>query len=495
MPGSGNARWPSDRQNLFADRFAGRLFFIRKAQQQSLLDSSKQALLQEVQINMKDKFDTGIIRLALGAAMCAALTACGGGGSDGNSPSAGNSSVSVNTTGIAAIGSPIINGSVDLKCASGTTASTTTGKGGEWNVSLKNTDYPCVARVSGGTANGKDLPTALHSVLGTPGVANITPLTDIMVGVLSKEDPDTWFSGVKNGDLVSAITSGNLNDALIKLKTALATLPGKPVLPDGFNPLTTSFKAEKGDAGDDVLETYGAALTASGLSQSDAAINTANGTALTQQAYAAMAYTTPGITQIKIGSSVNLDGTFAIAIADPNRGQYVAKANIDTDGNVTSFTDAGKFTAVLSLLGNRVGQLCTGPANGVGSVVAGQPGQYVYVSSDLTEVTDLNELSGKTFDEYEDCVKSGTMAFANGTATFTDTNGNQDEPNANVAQALTAAGLAHPANHSVEHAKIYKYTANGVTKYAYITVNSTTGTDDPLTFDADTKYVTIGLSQ
>ncbi|KIX61693.1 hypothetical protein SZ30_31970, partial [Burkholderia pseudomallei] len=214
--------------------------------------------------------------------------------------------------------------------------------------------------------------------------------------------------------------------------------------------------------------------------------------ALTQQAYAATAFTTPGLTAIQTGSSVNLDGTFGIAIADPNRGQYTAKASIDANGNVTSFTDAGRFTGIVSILGNRVGELCT--ANGVGSVVAGQPGQYVYVSSDLTEVTDLNELNGKTFDEYEDCVKSGTMAFANGIATFTAASGNQDAPNANVAQALTAAGLADPANHSVERAKIYKYTANGITKYAYITVNSTTGTDDPLTFDADTKYVTIGLS-
>ncbi|WP_431819708.1 hypothetical protein [Burkholderia sp. F1] len=442
---------------------------------------------------MKDKFNTGITRLALGTAMCAAFTACGGGSSDGNSPSAGNNSVSVNTTGTAAIGSPIINGSVELKCASGTTASTTTGKGGEWNVSLKNTDYPCVARVSGGTSNGKDLPTALHSVLGTPGVTNITPLTDIMVGVLDKQDPDTWFSGVKNGDLVGAITSGNLDDALIKLKTAIATLPGKLVLPDGFNPLTASFKAEKGDAGDDVLETYGTALTASGLSQSDAAVNTANGTALTRQAYAATAYTTPGITQIKIGSSVNLDGTFAIAIADPNRGQYVAKANIDSNGNVTSFTNPGPFTAVLSVLGNRVGQLCT--SNGVGSVVASQPGQYVYVSKDLAEVTDLNELNGKTFDEYEDCVKSGTLAFANGTATFTDNAGHQDAPDTNIAQALTDAGRSDPANHSVMHAKVYKYTANGITKYAYLTVNSTMSPDSPLTFDTDTKYLTIGLTQ
>ncbi|OMT16352.1 hypothetical protein AQ794_04570 [Burkholderia pseudomallei] len=330
-------------------------------------------------------------------------------------------------------------------------------------------------------------------MLAAPGVTNITPLTDIMVGVLGKQDPSTWFANVSKGDLASSITTDNLNSALDKLKTALASLPGKPSLPDGFNPLNTTFKAQSGDAGDDLLESYGASLTASGLTQSEAAVDTANGQALTQQANSATAYTTPGLTAIQMGSSVNLDGTFAIAIADPNRGKFTAKATINADGNVTSFTDAGQFKAVVSLLGNRVGELCT--ANGVGSVVAGQPGQYVYVSSDLTEVTDLTELNGKTFDEYEDCVKSGTMAFANGSSTFTDTNGKQDAPNANVAQALTAAGLADSANHSVEHAKIYKYTANGVTKYTYITVNSTTGTDDPLTFDIDTKYVTIGLSQ
>lgn len=441
--------------------------------------------MKEEQSNMK------IARLAFAASMCAALVACGGGGGSG-APSADNTPTTT-TGGTAAIGSPIIGGTVQLKCASGATASAATGTDGSWSASLKSTDYPCVARVSGGQANGTALASALHSVAAAPGTTNITPLTDIMVGVLGKQEPGAWFDGAKGSDLTGTITAANLNSALAKLATALATLPGKPALPDGFNPLNSPFKAEKGDAGDGLLETYGAALTASGLSQLDAATKTANGTALTQTAYSAIAYTTPGVTAIQMGSSVNLDGTFAIAIADPNRGKFTAKATIDAGGNVKSFTDAGQFKAVISLLGNRVGELCT--ANGVGSVVAAQPGQYVYVSSDLTEVTDLTELNGKTFDEYEDCVRSGTMAFANGTATFTDTSGHQDTPNANVAQALTAAGLADTVNHSVEHAKIYKYTANGVTRYAYITVNSTTGTDDPLTFDTDTKYVTIGLSQ
>lgn len=438
---------------------------------------------------MKKLHNMRFPKLVLSSIAAAALAACGGGGSS----SAGNGATSVNTTGTAAIGSPIAGGTVALKCASGTATSTTTGTDGSWTVSLKATDYPCVAEVSGGQANGVALTSVLHSVLAAPGVTNITPLTDILVGVLGKQDPSTWFANVSKSDLANSITTDNVNTALDKLKTALASLPGKPSLPDGFNPLNTAFKAQSGDAGDDLLERYGASLTASGLTQSEAAVDTANGQALTQQANSATAYTTPGLTAIPMGSSVNLDGTFAIAIADPNRGKFTAKATIDADGNVTSFTDAGLFKAVVSLLGNRVGELCT--ANGVGSVVAGQPGQYVYVSSDLTEVTDLTELNGKTFDEYEDCVKSGTMVFASGSSTFTDTNGKQDAPNTNVAQALTAAGLADSANHSVEHAKIYKYSANGVTKYAYITVNSTTGTDDPLTFDIDTKYVTIGLSQ
>ncbi|BCM01773.1 hypothetical protein [Ralstonia pseudosolanacearum] len=426
--------------------------------------------------------------------MTAVLTACGGGG-DGSSATSNDGPVTNATTGVAAIGAPIIGGSVMLKCASGATASATTASDGTWSASLKTSDYPCAARVVGGQANGKNLASALHSVAAAPGTTNITPLTDIIVAVLGKQDPDAWFNGAKNGDLSSAITSNNLNGALGKLKTALATLPGQLQLPDGFNPINSTFKAAKGDAGDKLLETYGASLTASGLTQTQAAVNTANGQALTQRAYAATAYTTPGLTAIRLGSSVNLDGTFAIAIADPNRGQYVAKPSIDSNGNVTSFTDAGSFTGVVSTLGNRVGQLCT--ANGVGAVVANQPSQYVYVSSDMVEVTNLAELSGLAFAEFEDCRQSGTTTFdANGNATFTG-NDNPGQPDApvSIVQALTDAGRPDPANHSVMHAKVYKYTANGISKYAYITVNSTTSTDDPLTFDTNTKYVTIGVSQ
>src|SRR5262245_45039550 len=115
-----------------------------------------------------------IARLAFAASMCAALVACGGGGGS-NAPAAANTPTTT-TGGAAAMGSPIVGGTVELKCASGATASATTGTDGRWSASLKSTDYPCVARVSGGQANGTALASALHSVAAAPGTTNITPL-------------------------------------------------------------------------------------------------------------------------------------------------------------------------------------------------------------------------------------------------------------------------------------------------------------------------------
>jgi hypothetical protein len=439
----------------------------------------------------KKQCNTKVARLALAASLCVALAACGGGGSNSGTNSPTDTNPSVTTNGTAAVGAPIVGGTVSFKCASGATASATTAADGTYSVALKSADYPCVAQVAGGQANGAALASALHSVAASPGTTNVTPLTDLIVGVLGNGNASA-LDGATSSALSSAITADNLASALTKVQTAIATLPGKLAIASGFNPLNSQFSV--GDANDTLLDQYAAALDAAGLTQADAVTHSQDGTAMTKTPYAAIAYTTPGITATPMGTSLNLDNTFGIAIADPNRGLYVAKANLDASGNVGSFATPGKFTAIVSVLGNRVGELCT--ANGVGSVSASQPGQYVYVSSDMVEVADLSELNGKTFDEYEDCTQSGTTTFAsNGIATFTGNGGQTDAP-ISIVQALTAAGAPDPANHSVEHAKVYKYIdSTGTTRYAYITVNGTTGTDDPLTFDSDTKYVTIGLSR
>ncbi len=438
-----------------------------------------------------------IIRMATAFAVISAVTACGGGGGDGtassgvapppNAPETGAVS-----NGVAAVGAPIVGGQVTLKCASGATAAASTGADGGWTVSIKSGDYPCLIRVAGGRAGGEELTGALYSVASGAGVSNITPLTDLIVAALNNQDPGSWFDSATNGSLSGAISAASLSAALDKVKTTIATLPGKLSLPEGFDPITTSFVAEKGNAADDLLEVYGLALTTAGVTQSDAGRATSSGTALTKEAYKMTAYTTPNLTGFVMGSSKNLDDSFSISIPDPNRGNYTAKGTVDADGNLIALASDTPFNGVLSVLGNRIGQLCTANVGGFNPDMASQ---YVYVSSELQEVTDPSELYGKKFTDYEDCATYGTSEIrADGAFIFTETaSGNSDEPDTNFAQALTRDGLVDEKNGSVIRVKAYKHTSAGVTTYAYLLVSTKQGSTTPA-LNGETDYVTIGVS-
>lgn len=439
---------------------------------------------------MKSDSTKFMTRLALCALVAGALTACGGGGGD-DSATGGSSLPSLTTaTGVAAVGAPINGGSVELKCASGATASVTTDASGVWTASLKATDYPCVTRVTGGQANGQALSSPLHSVVSGAGTSNITPLTDLIVGILSGQNPAAWYASAGAGTLGGAITSGTLSAAQGKLKAMLATLPGKPALPDGFDPVTTAFHAKKGDAADDLLESYGAALTAAGLTQAEAATHAAAGQALTQAAYAATAFTTPNLTTFRIGAAKTLGGDYVLSIPDPNRGTQMTKATINADGDLIGIAADGPFTGFVSKAGNRIGALCT-------TTAGKQLSQYVFVSEDLVPVTNLAELQGKTFVEYENCDAGGTGTSVfnpDGSFVFTgnDNGGVPDAPITNVGQAFTDAGRED--GDSVVRGRTYKYTANGVTTYVYLMVGTKKGTTIPA-LNEDTDYVTLGVSQ
>lgn len=424
-----------------------------------------------------------IARISFIAAVAAALSACGGGG--------GSSSPAVETppapvvktsavSGTAAVGSPIANGTVSIKCASGATSTTTTGTTGTWSATFKDTDYPCVAQVSGGTANGGNNAQTLHTfVLTGNSTANITPITDLVVGALFDKKPSDIFSAPKAAEL-QAINATNTAAAVTEVKAILATLPGKPALPDGVDPITTTFTPAAGNKMDDMLETYGTSLKAAGVTQEQAATGVATNTALTQKAFAAKAFSTPGLDGFQIGSSINLDNTFGIAIADIKRGNYTAKAQIDTDGNVTSFVDAGQLTGVVSKLGNRVGMFCA--ANEGKS-----QGQYVFASTDMVEVTNLGELVNQTFTEYADCAAKDTVTFdANGTAHYS--NGESD----NGIAAVFSANGANIDGSNVR-AKAYKYTdTNGATKFAFVVVATKIGSTASV-INGTTDYLLFGV--
>ncbi|WP_186125958.1 hypothetical protein [Burkholderia gladioli] len=447
----------------------------------------------------KIKLNSGITAIAFGAAMCAALAACGGGGSSSNG---GSASTSTTSSGVAAIGSAIVNGTVSFTCASGATASATTGADGTYSATLKAADYPCVAQVSGGTANGVALASALHSVAAAPGTTNVTPLTDLIVGVLGNGNAST-FDRAASGVLSGTITADNLAGALAKVEAAIATLPGKLAISGGFNPLNSQFSV--GDANDALLDQYAAALAAAGLTQADAVAQTASGQAMTQAAYATTAFTTP-YTSFTAGWSKNLNGKTVLSIPDPLRGALSAEVNADaTTGNLT-LVGTAPFSGIVSLLGNRAGTLCV---SGKGSASNAQHSLYTYVSPDFTQVTDLPEIKSalvsNSFTTYEDCtpdIITYTTA-TNGLLTATYSDGSSDavadaefSENGNVAARQTDSGVA--LGTAISRIKLYKYTDPTSNKTTYVIVETSSDKDSTdLAYDPtkDLNNIILSVSQ
>lgn len=181
------------------------------------------------------------------------LSACGG-GDDVATPAAPTLS------GTAAVGTPIVGGTVKVTCAGGSALSTTTGSGGLWQVTTSGQTLPCAVQVSGGTVGGSANATPYHSIAMNFGTVNITPLTDLVIANLTGKTPNVWFTGLSAATL-QEIKEATLGAALGKVNTAL----GLASTLNGANPLTTSFTATNGNLIDDILEAIAKARVAAGL--------------------------------------------------------------------------------------------------------------------------------------------------------------------------------------------------------------------------------------
>ncbi|HQX59044.1 MAG: hypothetical protein KBF63_10095 [Rhodoferax sp.] len=188
-------------------------------------------------------------RVTLSSSLAALLLAgCGGGGGGGGgttSPSLG---------GVAAVGAPIVGGTVTVACAGGSAMTATTAAGGTWQVTSSGQTLPCAVQISGGTAGGVANTTPYHSIAITFGTVNITPLTDLVVANLVGSAPATWFTSVTPNGLL-AVTPGQVAAALQVVSDAL----GMTAVLAGANPLTANFVPTNGELLDDVLEALAAA--------------------------------------------------------------------------------------------------------------------------------------------------------------------------------------------------------------------------------------------
>ncbi|MEK7810506.1 MAG: hypothetical protein AAB278_01670, partial [Pseudomonadota bacterium] len=190
------------------------------------------------------------------------LASCGGGGKSGSSSAPPARVLSI----VAAVGTPIVNGNIDVICATGSAISTSTSGAGTVQVTLSGQTLPCAVRLWGGTINGIANMTHFHSIATAAGNVNVTPLTDLLVANLAgTATPSSWFSGLSATPApLAAITQYRVDAAAVKLGIALSGLTTLSAV----HPVTTAFTPTAGDPSDDMLTALATAMTNTGVTHS-----------------------------------------------------------------------------------------------------------------------------------------------------------------------------------------------------------------------------------
>lgn len=189
-----------------------------------------------------------------------ALLAAGCSDTDDGGPDGGGPAMAA-VGGVAAVGAPIVGGTITARCSGGQTFSATTGANGSYSIELPRTALPCALQVTGGTAGGVANALTFHSFATAAGTANLTPITDLAVAIASGMSPSAWFAAI----------SANAPPQLRNLAQAAASVlrrledAGYSV-PNGLNPVTTPFTATLANAYDQLLESLGAALRTAAMS-------------------------------------------------------------------------------------------------------------------------------------------------------------------------------------------------------------------------------------
>ena len=170
------------------------------------------------------------------------LAACGGGSGGGSS----SSSTDLVISGVALTGTAIDAGSVQVKCQSGT-GTTTTGSDGSFTVTVTGGARPCLLKVTDPISS-----TDIHSLLESGTVANISPVTDLVVSNTTGVTPSTAFTNYTTA-IQSSITSAKVAQAITVAQKTTESL-GTDADMTGIDPLKISIKARQGDTAGDATD-------------------------------------------------------------------------------------------------------------------------------------------------------------------------------------------------------------------------------------------------
>lgn len=163
-----------------------------------------------------------VVHLSLAAAAALLVAGCGGGGGSAPAPQV----ASVNLSGTAAVGAALAGADVQIKCAEGSGTTTTTSTGG-YTVSIDGGKLPCIIKVTGTAPSGAAV--TLHSVAepaaadasgDTTVVANVTPVTEMIVAQLMEDMPENSFANFDPALVTAEALSSATTVIVDALKTA-----------------------------------------------------------------------------------------------------------------------------------------------------------------------------------------------------------------------------------------------------------------------------------
>ena len=188
------------------------------------------------------------------------VTACSA-SSNSSSPFSGcaSSGTDLIVTGTAVTGLAINNGNIQIKCQSGA-GTTKTGIDGSFTVSIANGTSPCILKVTDPISSAD-----MHSLLESGNVANISPVTDLIVANTTGLTPAFAYTNF------STTVQASINAAKVALAVSIAQKStaalGMDADMSGIDPLKISIKARQGDtpgdATDKKIDSLMAALAAS----------------------------------------------------------------------------------------------------------------------------------------------------------------------------------------------------------------------------------------
>ena len=219
------------------------------------------------------------------------LVACGGGGGSDSTPNnvvPARSTGKISLSGVVAVGQAVANAQVQIRCLGAdnvnVTVTATTDAAGNYGVDVPNASLPCVLSVN--TTDSNLAAVVLSSLAQGAGagtaVANITPVTTLVVANVADADPAAYIAGF-GPTSAARITAPAVSTAVTEVTDLLA---GAGVsLPAGVNvltgPLVAATGSTTGNAYDQALDALAQTLTTAGTTLAELATTVAVSTPAT----------------------------------------------------------------------------------------------------------------------------------------------------------------------------------------------------------------------